>query len=171
MTLEIGEAFDMLGDGLSFEYGKAEDGIYEFTVSAEGMRENIPGVLAAVESAPEIEGWRLIAFRPRNPRFPTLAVRMGDAYVEPDNVWYRIVEAGERVDLVVAIEGLAAENKGSMGQAVFILLDQALGEYDVMTKLRYVDFEALPPGPGRHGLKPLTEIPADFDAIFLEGAQ
>ncbi len=171
VTLEAGEAFGTLGGGLSFEYGKAGDGTYEFVVSAEGLRENIPRVLAAVESAPEVAGWRFVAFRPRNPSFHDLAVRMGDVEITPESIWYRMARADGQVDLVIAMKDLDAGNEGPLTRIAFILLDQALGEYDVMTKIRHVDFDALPADPRGHDLKPLSEIRGDFDAVFPRPAQ
>lgn len=166
MTLEIAEAFRRVEPNLVFEYGKAEDGVYEFVVSAEGLRESIPRVLATVESAPPVAGWRFIAFRPRNPDFRDVAVSIGGVEIGPESIWYRMAPAGGQVDLVIALQGFDAGNDGPLTQVAFILLDQALGEYDVMTKIRYIDFEALPSDPQRHDLKPLSEIRGDFDAVF-----
>ena len=65
VTQAVGRRLQNVDRGLTYEMGQAADGVYEFIVSANGVRDVFPEVNKLVRVAPEIEGWRIIAFRPR----------------------------------------------------------------------------------------------------------
>jgi hypothetical protein len=52
--------------------------------------------------------------------------------------------------------------------ASFLLLDNALGEYDVEMKTGFIERHALPQEPEQRGLKPFNELPHTFDAFYDE---
>ncbi len=166
MTGEIGDQFDRLSIDLTFEYGRADDGLFEFIVSAEGIKDKIPHVRSLMTLAPSVAGWRLIAFRPRSPNYKTVGIQMGAVELYPDTIWYRMTPGEGQVDLVVFMRDLNEDNRELLVGAAFILLDQTLGEYDVMTKVRYISFEAAPSDPEDVGAKPLTALRDDFDAAL-----
>ena len=76
VTRALGGRLQNVDRGLTYELGQAADGVYEFIVSANGIRDVFPEVIRLVRAAPKIEGWRIVAFRPRRPdaltpgRFP-----------------------------------------------------------------------------------------------------
>lgn len=163
VTRAIGRRLQTVDRGLTFALGQAPDGVYEFIVSANGNRDVFQEVLKLVDAAPEIDGWRIIAFRPRSPDPGGLSLAFGDVSLSAEDIWYRAEDDGAKVSLAVFVRGLTADNEAIMSRAGFVILDNVLGEYDVATKLGSIAFAALPPDPAAGGLKPLSALPADVD--------
>lgn len=171
VTQAVGRRLQNVDRGLTYEMGQAADGVYEFIVSANGVRDVFPEVIKLVKAAPEIEGWRIIAFRPRRPDALQSKLEYAGFSVSGSDVWYRSEEAGDHFNLTVLVKGLDGDNEKKAIGAAFIMLDLALGEFDVATKLRSINFGALPPDPESQGLKPLNELPREVDARFTEADQ
>lgn len=144
---------------LWFEIGQAEDKVYEFIISAGGLKSAIPSVIDLYKAAPQIPGWRVIAFKPRRdaPVLDHGGIRfnVADFYYQSD--YYEGL-----TDLKVYVKGLTRENEDVYGMAGFLLLDTVIGEYDVMTALGNIKFEPLP--QDRAEMKPLTGLAAEIDA-------
>jgi hypothetical protein len=152
-----------LGDRLSkvhptvvHEIGKPDDDTVELIISADGLREALPAVLALARAAPKLPGFLITAFRPR---WPTQGLQVLDRKITGDDVRYRSEIDGEKLDLVVFINGDFTERERQM--IGFLMLDQALGEYDVMTGVGAVGFESIAPPDAR----PLADLAAEFDAF------
>jgi hypothetical protein len=70
-------ALDRYQAGLIPEFHAREvEGRRQIIISADGDRDLFPAVETLVAAAPDIPGWRVIAFRPREPR--PRAARQGD---------------------------------------------------------------------------------------------
>jgi hypothetical protein len=166
VTRALGARLQNVDRGLTYELGQAGDGVYEFIVSANGIRDVFPEVIRLVRVAPEIEGWRIIAFRPRRPDALTSRLDYAGMSISGEDIWYRSEDGGSEFNLSVYIRGLDPANERTAVGAAFLMLDLALGEYDVATKLRSIDFAPLPPDPAAQGLKPLNDLPREVDARF-----
>lgn len=166
VTRAVGMRLLNVDRGLTYEMGQAADGIYEFIVSADGVRDVFPEVIKHVRAAPEIDGWRIIAFRPRKPDALNFKLEYAGLAISGNDIWYRSEGEGDTFNLTVLVRGLNAQNEKKAIRAAFVMLDLALGEYDVATKLRSIDFGALPPDPDSQGLKPLSALPGEVDARF-----
>ncbi len=143
--------------GLTFELGpEGEDGRREFVVSADGIRAVFPAVQELVHAAPPLPDWRITAFRP--PRGTDVSVTLGGHTLSAEDVWFAAYPAGQRAGLRLHIRGLNKENERLLGQAAFILLDSALGEYAVETRIGPVELRPLPADPAAQGLQPLAAI-------------
>ena len=57
-----------------------------------------------------------------------------------------------------------------MHGAMYLMLDAALGEYDVETKIGTIELKPLTGGPDASGLKPIKELASEFDCRFPETA-
>ena len=162
----VRDQLDMVHQGLTFELGLADDGFLEFIVSADGVRERFPEVIRLVRAAPGIEGWRIIAFRPRSGTDSELT--FAGIRLTADMLWFTL-EADDGVPgLVLFIDGLDDEDEDLVMGAVFLMLDMALGEYDVETKLGYIESHSMPENPDHLGLHPFHELPAEVDRFFGE---
>lgn len=151
-------------EDLTFELGQDDDGTFEFVISADGVRRVFPEVTKLAKCAPAIEGWRVTTFRPR--RDLKVAVRFMDQELKGDNIWYAIEYDDEVPVLCLLIDGMTEENSRQMIAASFVLLDMALGEYDVATKFGVIEHYPLPPQPKENGLKPFQMLPSDVDMQF-----
>ncbi|MBK9584467.1 MAG: hypothetical protein KA099_09015 [Alphaproteobacteria bacterium] len=144
---------------LWFEIGQAEDKVYEFIISAGGLKSAIPSVIDLYKAAPQIPGWRVIAFKPRH---ATPILDHGGIRFNVADFYYQSEYYEGMTDLKVCVKGLTKENEDVYGMAGFLLLDTVIGEYDVMTTLGNIKFEPLP--QDRTGLKPLSALAAEIDA-------
>ena len=158
---EIGTKLEAVHPGLTSEFG-LKPGNYELIISADGIRDRIPAVKQLVAAAPKIEGWTVIAFRPR--KAEGFKIQMGDTELGMDNLWFTHGEKKKPIDLVIYVEGYTEKEKQKYIQVAFLMLDVALGEYDIMTKIGGLDFRA-PPDPRPETLRPLEELPAVVDAL------
>ena len=168
VTGTVGRRLQNVDRGLTFEMGRAPDGVYEFIVSAGGVRDVFPEVRRLVGAAPQIDNWRIIAFRPRRPEGLNLILEYAGIKVSGGDLWYRLATNGGQLALTLFVKGMTTGNRDAMARAGFIILDQTLGEYDTVTKLRFIDFAALPADPETAGLSPLSGLAAEVDRRFAE---
>jgi hypothetical protein len=129
---ELASHMHKVNQDLTFEFSSIDDGKREFIVSADGVREAFSAVRSLVDVAPVLEQWIIIPFRPPK---DIGVVRIGNYSLGPDDVWFSHEPDGERVGLTLYIRDLTDENERVATQAAFILLDGALGEYDVEEKV------------------------------------
>lgn len=141
---------------LAFEIGTGRDGIHEFIISADGIAERIPSVQALHAAAPAVPGWRIIAFRPATGASFTVAF---DGYdVQPSSVWFRDARDGDKLGLYVYVPGARGPNRARAMGAAFIILDNAIGEYAVMTRIGFIEFDEPPADPRTQGLRPIADL-------------
>ncbi len=153
---ELSAQLNRVYRGLTFELGPVEDGKREFIVSADGIRDRFPAVRRLVDAAPAMPNWTVIAFRP--PKDFDVVVEIGSQRLGSDDVWFSSQPDRDRTGLALYIRGLTKRNEPLLAQAAFILLDSALGEYDVETLIGTVKLYPLPPDPAVRGLRPFREI-------------
>jgi len=145
---------------LTFEFGVKKDGKREFVVSADGIREAFPWVERLVAAAPEMEHWRIVAFRPR--RAP-LDIQYEGLYVHADEVLARLQESGGKIGITLYVPGYSASRRRDYIGVAFLLMDHALGEYDVETKVGEIAVRAIDDADA-HAI-PLAVLPQAFDKL------
>lgn len=153
---ELGAALGQVAEGLTFEFGQPAPA-REFVVSADGQRALFPAVQALVAAAPALPGWEIKVFR--QPKGTRLTVGYGDLRLSPDDLWFRAEPHGERTGLTLYVRGLARQDEDFVRQASFLLLDAALGEYTVETRIGYIAWAAAPPDPLGAGLRSFHDLP------------
>lgn len=105
----------------------------EFIIGANGKLDNIEKVEATAATAPEIPGWKVIAFRPRRP----------ELVAGTDIVYFSSSQNGRSLDLIIYIDGLTPENTKELTYIGSFLLEASIGECDLLTKIGNVDFQPL----------------------------
>lgn len=164
---ELGPRLRQAHPDLTFEFsGVRDDGRREFIISADGVTEAIPGVLRVHRAASDLQRWDIIAFRQRG--------KAGDIGWKGETVSHESVsvaltpsEKPGRIDAVMFLPGVGDREKNDSVAIMFLLLDNALGEFDVMTKVGYVDLAA-PGDEGSDDAISLAELPKIFDALHAE---
>lgn len=152
-------------EGLTFEIGPAVDGTRQLAVSADGIRERFPAVRKLVAAAPALPGWRVVAFRQRKPS--SHSVKMGSLSLGIEDVWFKArTSPGQPVAVNLFVRGYVPGERQRFASVVYLMLDDALGEEDVETKVGGIDFAPLPDEPAAEGLRPLRELAAVVDAAF-----
>jgi hypothetical protein len=151
---------------LTFEFGP-RDIRREFVISAGGIKGSFPAVSALTSAAPDLHRWKIIAFRPR--RTPINIVEFGGKWVDPKDVQFTLLDDGRLAAIYLFIPGFQ-EDDIALRQAGYLLLDEALGEYDVETQLGGI--KMLPPDEKTGGDRDaLVHLPKRFDDLVskLEG--
>jgi hypothetical protein len=138
---------------------------FDFCISADGKRDLFPAVVRLVEAAPAIPGWRVLAFRQRGSA--ENSITMDDVELRSEQMWFRLERDDDKVGLHLYFEGVAEPHGDQAAMMAFILLDHALGEYDVETRLGFFERHDLnEAGDSRAELRPFRELPAAFDAFY-----
>ena len=134
----------------------------QLVLSADGNRELFPLVQATYAARPaQLEGWSVVAFRPRAKANDGMTIELAGNKITPRDVKFVATPTEHKLDVVVFIPGFTTVDE--MGSLGFVLLDHAVGEYDMETKIAGVDFAGLDKAPA--SAKPLTELPAQVDAL------
>lgn len=157
MIQELNAAFAKVAEGLTFELSGPIDFGREFIISADGNRGLFSTVLRLANTAPVLSGWKFIAFRQNKDTHFSLTFR--DIKISGDDIWFKATPNWEKLDLVLYIKGLTRRNHEAIAHASFIMLDNALGEYDVETKIGDIDWKPLPTRPEKLGLKSFHSLP------------
>jgi hypothetical protein len=151
---------------LAFEFGP-KGPRRDFVISAAGIKDAFPAVIGLADAAPNLDRWQFTAFRPR--RAPINVVELGGKRIDPQDVQFSLVDNGKIAGLYLFIPGYR-DGDVDLKQIGYLLLDEALGEYDVETRLGLI--KMLPPDTRTEGDRyPLPDLPALFDQLVtrLEG--
>jgi hypothetical protein len=164
---EIASELQKIDPDLSFEFGPNGTPRREFVISASRIHRAFPAVVSLAEAAPPLARWQVIAFRPR--RTPINIVEIRGKRVDPRDVQFSLRDNGKMAGVYLFIPGFR-ENDLDFKQIGYLLLDEALGEYDVESRLGLIKiFSPQTPTDGdRH---PLADLPIHFDQLVsrLEG--
>jgi hypothetical protein len=138
----------------------------EFVISADGDKTAFPAVEALFNQAPALERWTWVKFRPRMP-IKGVGIEMNGKKVDAEDVNYILFEGDDKnkVGIMLFFDGFNEENKITFQQIGFILLDTALGEYDSVTQVDFVEFQSRESEYFSKS-KPLVELQAHFDEYF-----
>jgi hypothetical protein len=150
--------------GLTYEFGPTEGGQRQFAISAGGIKDVFPAVERLVAAVPKLSNWKVIAFIPR--RSPDLQLKIGGVEIGPDDVWFRLERDGVKVGILLYLDKFEDPTSPPSVQATFVMLDGALGEYDVETKVGFIKRYRLPSNPVGKDLQPFRELPEAFDKLF-----
>ena len=148
-------------ESLTFEISNVRnDGTRDLVISADGIRDAFPAVLELTEKAPRFKRFQITAFR--QPHLPLAPIRMGDKEFKPEHVHFSLEEEEDELNIYVFMKDIAGASEQDCKRslmAMYLFLDQALGEYVVETRLSAItllDFDE-----HAHIEKlPLSDLPA-----------
>lgn len=157
---DLSERLGRVHRHLTFEFGPRVDQ-REFVISAGGIREAFSAVTSLVAAAPKLDRWHITAFRPR--RSPLNSVQIGEISVHPDDVEFSLLTKGSVIGIYLFLPGFR-EGNVVLNQVAYLMLDDALGEYDVETKVGLI--KMMPPEAPRTTRRyPFPELPSLFDQL------
>ena len=125
---KLNAAMSKVHPDLTFEFGPVFDGKREFVISADGLKDAFPSVESLYASAPSLSRWTFIKFRPRQ---SAMTIKLGDLKLEPDDLEVAIEADGNKAGFTVFVKGYDESQKSQFGQAVFVMLDHAIGEAEI----------------------------------------
>jgi hypothetical protein len=144
---------------LVFEFGP-KDAKREFVVSAGGIRRAFSSVSALVAAAPRLERWEIVAFRPRRPAF---VIALGAKRIDPHDVQASLLHDGRNVGILLFIPGFN-EDDADWKQLGYLMLDNALGEYDVESRVGIIRMFS-PEVETKAERFSMTELATRFDVL------
>lgn len=141
---------------LVFEFSPIhENGTREFTISAEGIKELFPTVEKLIQQAPEIENWQFNAFRQRIPG-DEFEIHFGEVNIGYSDLYFRYVD-GAYGELGIELNILDYDGSTQMQNAIYILLDGLIGEYDMTMGIDWIEWVKLDEA-NRENLNPITNL-------------
>lgn len=152
--------------GLAIEFEPPKNGVINMTVSADGNKNIFSVVQNIVTKAPAIEGWKFIAFRQRMSleQVKGMKLKAEDHELDPEKMKFFPVINGDTIDLIIYAKGVTEENYNQIAYGGLLLLDNILGEYDCVTKVRSYDFHNMPTTKEElEDLLPLLDLAAYVD--------
>jgi hypothetical protein len=163
-TAEIRQAFKQSYPDLTWEVTPAKSGPWTFCISADGNPKLFPKVQQAIHNAPEVAGWKIRAFRARGSL--TAEIDMGGRKLNYDDIWCSVEPLAGGVRVKLCIQGLTPQSDRALSPAAAILLDNAVGEYDAVMKIKQLERGPLLPNPQKtDAFFPLAELPQFLDTI------
>ena len=162
----IDQAYEQIrrvDQGLAIEIGgDPKKGPTELIISAQGKKELFSLVDQVIARAPKVEGWLFIALK------PAMGFELEYEYdgkkLDPRKLWFQArtpKDAPGMLGLEVFIPGYSEVDKTETVEAVFRILDSAMGERLTAEMIRYVDVSKLPDNPEKEGYIKFVELP-DF---------
>ena len=151
---------------LTFEFGPKtnEQASREFVISAAGIKTAFPAVVALRNAAPVLERWTITAFRPR--RWPLNSVEFRGKCIDPKDVLFSLLNNGTIPGIFLYLPDYV-EGDTAFGQIGYLLLDDALGEFDVETNVGLIKMLSTD-APLQHPRSPLKELQAQFDSLQVQ---
>jgi hypothetical protein len=146
--------------GLAVEFEKNGDLII-MTISADGVEANFDTVKEIVNKAPKIDNWEFVAFRQPVPKekINSVTVTVKGITLDPKTLWYRALKEDDNIYVQIFSDILTEDNRGDIGYGCLMLLDNLIGEYDCVTKVKGYEFYNLnEANEFKDDLDPLTEI-------------
>jgi len=161
---KLNAAMTKVHPDLVFEFGPIENGMREFVISADGLRDAFPSVESLYATAPSLPRWTFVAFRPRH---EPMKIGIGDLRVAPEDIEVSIEEDGNKAGLTVYVRGLNESTEHHLSQIAFLMLDHAVGEYDMEMKVGFIEIRPFEEQTheSRHSL---LEFPAAFDEFISQ---
>jgi hypothetical protein len=163
----IGDRLHAIHPSLAFELAKAEPPL--LSISAAGDRSLFELVHRIVSCAPASLAVHVVAFRQRGPVAGVALKLPNGGTLSSNDIWFRVERSDDSeadLGLHVFVRDFPAENQGAWQEATYLLLDNALGEEDVVTKIAWIEWAPLPHEPARRGLRPLADLPPTFDSML-----
>lgn len=143
----------------------SDEGTVELVFGCDGYPESIHNVLNLVDSAPSINGIQIKAFNDRYDPVPQI-VNMGGEICDINDYWCSLRLINGRLELAIYLdEAPQILDMDPRVEAVMILLDALIGEYEIMTRIWALDWFDLPVDPLDYGLIPLVELRSAFDVL------
>lgn len=164
---ELAREMNSVCKDLTFELGSEQHGRRDFVISAGGSRSAFPAVELLHSRAPKLPRWAWVKFRPRRQTLSTLTV--DGRTIAPDHVRYLLArdEDENRVGIALFIDGYVQSEDNAFEQAGYLLLDEALGEFAVETKVGFIDFHSTESEYFPRS-RPISELAGHFDEHWAD---
>jgi len=137
----LSDKIKSIDDNLVYAFSPVKEGeVKEFVISADGLKESFPQVIKLIDAAPTHPNWNFLAFRQPNTG-DDLILSMGDLEIGYNDIYYRYAEQESNLHLELNIRDF--DQSEFQQNAIYILLDSLIGEYDVAMEIDSIDWVIL----------------------------
>lgn len=134
---KLKKKIEKINEYLTFAISPIQEGEQRsLVISADGMKDGFEAVLDLVKAAPDHPNWKIIPFRERLNK-DDLAINYGGYNVGYTDIYFRYVNE-EKFGIELNIRDY--EGTGKEQNAIYVLLDSLLGEYDTVTEIDWIDW-------------------------------
>ena len=141
--------------GVGFVYGHSGKP-NRFVITANGIRERIPLVEEMLESAPKLDDWEFVAFRPPSNATSDFQITIGEDTLDIEDVVCRAFDLREEgIGVTLYPRQMCDENYDRIRTLATILMDHVIGEYASMTLIDSLRVD------------PLSEMHSTKNAVLL----
>ncbi len=141
---------------LAIELSREVNGVRELIISPEGNKEKFEIVQRIIDHAPKINGWSFVAFR--QPVEYDFTLNHEDLKFTPSEMFFEPLIEGDKLDLIIYINNIKSYDFDTVAFFGLITMDNFLGEYDCVMKVRHYDFVDLEEATNKSKLKPFSEL-------------
>jgi hypothetical protein len=141
----LGIQLDKYCKHLTWEIGNDPNSDQELIITAEGKIEYFDKVRAIVSSAPKINGWQIIAFKPPIPG--NFISKWKDSIIETKEIAFEATYLKETQELAITVylqNYNSLKNCDSLNAQVNKMIDTIIGEESFATDIHYFDLEPVP---------------------------
>ena len=153
---EIHENLNQVENGLGVEISKKIDNKRQIEISAEGNIKKFDLIKRIVAEAPVLDKWKIVAFR--QPSTDGFMLKFDEFELDTSKLFFLPVEQDDDIDIVIYGENFKEYDEKKLAQYGFIMVDNLLGEYDTVIKVRYFDFEDISTVDNKEDLNPLEDL-------------
>ena len=97
------------------------------------------------------------------------AFSIGDVTVKAEDVYYHLYPNGDKLGVVLFFEHFSQDEYPLYGNLGYLFLDECLGEYDVETKLGFIEFQNRS-SSHFEGARPLASLSEQVDAFYANSS-
>lgn len=138
---EVSKQLKKINKHLVFEMSPIRVGEFkDFIISADGIEEAFSTVIQLNKYAPKHKNWRFTAFRPRM-ESTDLSISMGLIDFSYNDLFFRYVLTDKEFGVELNVRNF--KHTDWEKNALFILLDALIGEYDAVRELDWVEWTEL----------------------------
>lgn len=136
----------------------------EFVISAGWIKKAFPAVENLYNSSPKLEKWIITKFRPRRKPLHS-EIRFADRAIKIEDISFNLYEDNGKVGIQFFIKDFNKDEYKIFAQVGYLYLDSALGEYDVETKVGFIEFLGVDSKYFSEA-KTIENLSSDFDKFY-----
>jgi hypothetical protein len=125
---------------LTAEFGKSVDGKKTMAISADGISKLFPYVIRLCNEPKLISKWIIFPFRQRVDNIGAVELKMASNTIKSEDILFVSRETNNRIDLDICIKNVEVIDNPIIN-VIFLMLDSAIGEYDVVSKIGKIDIK------------------------------
>ncbi len=129
-----------IDENLVFEFSPIKNGVREFSISADGIHNSFPVVEKIIAKSPKLKNWKFNAFRQRVPD-DGFSINLGNITMNYKDIFIRHTTENDELGIELHIRNF--NESSEMKNAVYILLDNLIGEYDTTNNINWIEWKKL----------------------------